>query len=151
MQRRRVGRDGPGRLEKIPLFEGLFTGQRRMLADLVDEVLADEGEVLMAEGMQGLEVMMIEEGAAEVHQGGERINTMGPGDFFGELAVLGDGMPRTATVTALSPVRGLVFTAHFVREIRDRLPLVGERIEQAARERAERDMRARGSDRPAGV
>jgi CRP-like cAMP-binding protein len=154
MQRRRVGRDGAGRLQAIPLFEGLSVGQCRMLADLVDEIVVDPGEVLMYEGTQGLEMMMIESGTAEVVKGGERINTMQPGDFFGEIAVLGDGTPRTATVTALTPVQGLVFTAHFAREIHDRMPEVGARIERAARDRAARDERAhdeRSSGRAAGV
>jgi CRP-like cAMP-binding protein len=151
VRRHRVGRDGAERLGRLALFEGLSIGQCRMLGDLVDELLADEGEVLMAEGRQGLELMMIEQGTAEVRQAGERINTMEPGDFFGEIAVLGDGSPRTATVVALTPVRGLVFTAHFVREMHDRLPLVGERIEQSARDRGERDRRAQGSDHAAGV
>lgn len=114
-----------------------------MLAGLVDEVLAEEGEVLMAEGEQGFEMMMIEEGTAAVYQGGEQINQMQPGDFFGEMSILGDGIPRSATVTALTPVRGLLFTAHFVREIRDRLPAIGERMERVAAERAERDRLAR--------
>jgi CRP/FNR family transcriptional regulator, cyclic AMP receptor protein len=120
-----------------------------MLAGLVDEVLAEEGEVLMAEGEQGFEMVMIEEGTAAVRQGGEQVNEMQPGDFFGEMAVLGDGMPRSATVTALTPVRGLLFSAHFVREIRDRLPAIGERMQRVAAERAERDRLARTPGHPA--
>jgi CRP/FNR family cyclic AMP-dependent transcriptional regulator len=139
MQRRSVGRDGAERLRAISLFEDVSIGQCRMLAGLVDEVQAGVGEVLMAEGEQGLELMMIEQGSAAVSQGGEQINTMGPGDFFGEVSVLGDGAPRTASVVALTDVRGLVFTAHFIREIHDRLPNVGARMDEAARNRLERD------------
>ncbi len=120
-----------------------------MLAGLVDEVLAEEGEVLMAEGEQGFEMVMIEEGTAAVRRHGEQINEMQPGDFFGEMAILGDGMPRSATVTASTPVRGLLFSAHFVREIHDRLPAIGERIERAATDRAERDHLARAAEDPA--
>jgi CRP/FNR family cyclic AMP-dependent transcriptional regulator len=149
LQRRSVGRDGPERLGGIPLFEGLSPGRLRMLAGLVDEVLAEQGEVLMAEGEQGFEMMMIEQGSAVVRQGGDLIDEMHPGDFFGEMAILGDGMPRSATVTALTPVRALLFGAHFVREIRDRLPAIGERIERAAAERAERDRAARAAEHPA--
>jgi CRP-like cAMP-binding protein len=120
-----------------------------MLAGLVDEVLADEGEVLMEEGEQGFEMMMIEEGTAAVRRDGEQINEMQPGDFFGEMAILGDGMPRSATVIAVTPVRGLLFSAHFVREIHDRLPAIGERIERAAQQRAARDRLARAAEDPA--
>jgi CRP-like cAMP-binding protein len=116
-----------------------------MLGRLLDEITADPGEVLMAEGSQGLELMMLEEGSAEVLQKGERINVMEPRDFFGEISVLVDGGPRTASVVALTPLRCLVFSAHFVRTMHDRLPQVGERMEQAVRERRERD-RARSSE-----
>jgi CRP-like cAMP-binding protein len=132
VHRRSVGRDGAERLAKISLFTAVPRGQLRALAELLDEVTAEEGEVVMAEGEQGFELMMIEDGTAEVTQGGERINVMGPGEFFGELSVLGDGQLRTATVTAASEFRGLVFTAHFMRQIHDRLPLVGERMDQMA-------------------
>ncbi len=135
----------PARLAAIPLFEGLSPGQLSMLGRLLDETTADPGEVLMAEGSQGLELMMLEEGSAEVLQNGERINVMEPGDFFGEISVLVDGGPRTASVVALTPLRCLVFSAHFVRTMHDRLPQVGERMEQAVRERRERD-RARSSE-----
>ncbi len=147
MQRRSIGTDGPQRLGAIPLFDGLSAGQLSMLGRLLDEVLADPGEVLMAEGSQGFEMMMIEEGSAEVCQHGERINVMQPGDFFGEMAVLADGSPRTASVVALTPLRALLFTARFARTMHDRVPQVGERMEQAARERLERDARA---DAPQG-
>jgi CRP-like cAMP-binding protein len=150
MQRRSVGADGPSRLANIPLFDGLSPGQLQMLARLLDEVVADTGEVLMAQGEQGFELIMIEEGSAEVLQNGERINLLGAGDFCGELAVLGDGAPRTATVTALVPLRGLLFTAHFLRTVHDRLPVVGERLRAAAGERRARDERAVGEDQPAG-
>jgi CRP-like cAMP-binding protein len=145
MRRHSVGPDGPQRLERIPLFADLSPGQRQMLARLVDEVVAGSGETIMAQGGPGYEFMVLEQGAAEVLQDGERINAIGPGDFFGELAVLGDGGPRTASVIATSDARGLVFTAHFTREIRARFPLVKERIDRVARERLERDAQARGA------
>ena len=139
MQRRSAGSSGAQRLAAIPLFEGVSPGELNMLGRILDVVVAEPGEVLMAEGGQGFEVMMIEEGSAEVLQRGERINVMEPGDFFGEIAVLSDGAPRTATVVALTPLQGLVFTAHFARTMHDRLPRVGERMQQAVRERRERD------------
>ena len=143
MRRRSVGPDGAQRLERIPLFADLSPGQLQMLARLVDEIVAGSGETIMAQGGPGYEFMILEEGVAEVLQDGEQINTIGPGDFFGELAVLGDGAPRTASVVAASDARGLVFTAHFTHEIRTRFPAVKERIDRVARERLERDVQAR--------
>lgn len=152
MQRRSLGSDGAERLARLELFADTTVGERRILARLIDEIVCEEGETLMREGSSGYEFIVIEEGTAEVTQAGEPINRLGAGAFFGELAVLGDGTPRTASVTATSPVRGLAFTAHFMREARERFPALGERIDAAAREHLEADARrgrARGSARRA--
>jgi CRP/FNR family cyclic AMP-dependent transcriptional regulator len=146
MQRRRIGGDGASRLGEIDLFASLSLGQRRMLAQLVDELVAGDGEVLMTEGEAGFEFMILEQGTAETSQRGEPINAMGPGDFFGELAIISGGAPRTATVVATSDVRALAFTAHFMREMRERLPAVGEQIDRIAQQRVDRDAQARAGD-----
>lgn len=148
MQRRSIGPEGAERLGRIPLFEGVSEGQRRMLARLVDEVHVPAGEMIMRQGEHGYEFMLVEQGQAEVTQDGEPIRALDPGDFCGELAILGDGTPRSACVLARTDVVGLVFTAHFLREIRERLPLVGERIDRVARERVERDSAARSGSEP---
>jgi len=136
--------DGASRLEDIHLFAGLSVGQRRMVARVLDEMTAEPGETLMSQGDFGYEVLIIEEGTAEVLQDGRRINEMGPGDPFGELAVLETGGQRSATVIATSPLRAIILTAHFMREVRDRMPDVGEEIDRAAAEHRERDARERG-------
>ncbi len=141
MQRHSLGSDGPERLAPLELFGDTTVGERRMLARLVDEITCDAGETLMHEGSFEYEFVVIEDGTAEVTQGGLAVNQLGPGAFFGELAVLGDGTPRTASVTATSPVRGLVFTAHFMREVRERFPVIGERIDTAAKEHLDADTR----------
>jgi cAMP-dependent protein kinase regulator len=142
MQRRRLGRDGAERLGRIDAMRELSIGQRRELAEVVDEVVVDAGETLMQQGEPGYEFLMLEEGSAEVVKDGEPINEMGPGDFFGELAILQDGTPRTASVIATSDLRAIVFTAHFMRLMRERMPSVGAQIDRAAAERRERDLRA---------
>jgi CRP/FNR family transcriptional regulator, cyclic AMP receptor protein len=142
MMRRSLAGDGAEELARIPLFAELTTGERRMLGRLVDELVAGPGETLMRQGEPGYEVLAIEQGTAEVIQDGQVINTMGPGDFFGELAVLEAG-PRTASVIASSQLRAIVFTAHFLHELRERMPSVGARIDSVATERIEHDARAR--------
>ncbi len=141
MQRRSLGSDGADRLGGLELFAGTTVGERRMLARLVDEIACEEGETLVGEGSPGYEFIVIEQGTAEVTREGHAINQLGAGDFFGELAVLGDGRPRTASVCATSPMRGLLFTAHFMREARERFPAIGERIDAAAKERLQADAR----------
>lgn len=144
MQRRTMGSDGASRLEKIGLFADLSTGQRLMLARVLEEMTAEAGEELMREGDFGYEVLILEDGTAEVLQGGAHINEIGPGDLCGELAVLEVGGPRTATVVATSPLRAIVLTAHFMREVRARMPAVGEQIDRAAAEHKERDAQRAG-------
>jgi CRP-like cAMP-binding protein len=145
VHRRQLGRDGAERLGKIAVLSDLSIGRRRELARLADEVEAAAGEVIVLQGDPGYEFMMLEEGRADVLKDGAQINTMGPGDCFGELAVLSDGATRTASVVATSDLRAVVLTAHFMREMHDRLPAVGERIDHVAAERTERDVRAGGT------
>jgi CRP-like cAMP-binding protein len=54
---------------------------------------------------------------------------MGPGDFFGELAVLTVGGQRNASIVATSPVRIVTLTAHYMREVSERMPAIGAKIE----------------------
>jgi CRP-like cAMP-binding protein len=145
MHRKSIGSDGAQRLTRISLLSGLSPGERQMLSRLVDEVLLDPGEELMHEGDYGYEVVFVEDGSGDVLQGGEKINTVGPGDAVGELAVLDTGGERTATVIATTPLRGLVLTSHFMHHVRERMPSMAEAIDRAAAEHRERDrLRAAG-------
>jgi CRP-like cAMP-binding protein len=139
MQRSQLRTNGAERLGKIDVLGDLSIGRRRELARLADEVTAEAGEVIMTQGDPGYEFMMLEEGHADVIQDGERINAMGPGDCLGELAVLSDGRNRTASVVATSDLRAIVLTAHFMREMHDRLPSAAKLIDRVAAERAEHD------------
>ena len=65
---------------------------------------------------------------------GRRINTLGPGDFFGEIALVSD-TPRTATVTATSPVRALVVTDRSFRRLLEDLPQMQTKVLTALAER----------------
>jgi len=143
VKRRRIGRDGAERLGRIDALRDLSLGQRRMLAEIADEITVPAGETLIRQGDPGYEFIMLEEGSAEVLQDGERINVVGPGDFFGELSVLEDGAARSASVVATTDVRAIVLTARFMREMRERMPSVGEQIDRTAAERRERDQRVR--------
>jgi CRP-like cAMP-binding protein len=148
MRRKTIGSDGAERLQAIHLFSDLSLGQRRMVARLVDELVAEPGEELMREGDLGHEVVFIEDGTADVRQDGALINTVGPGDMIGELAVLRDGAPRKATVVAVSPLRAMVLTSHFMRDLHTQMPDVAQAIDRAAAEHRERD-RLRQAAEPA--
>jgi CRP-like cAMP-binding protein len=148
MRRSSVGIDGSRRLGALEFFAGLSPAHLRMLAEHVDALDADPGELLMDEGAYGYEAIFIEEGTAEVRQGGELINTVGPGEILGELALVDDGGKRTASVTVTSRLRALTLTSHSFHEIRARMPELAEAIDRAAAEHHERDRARR--QQPAG-
>ena len=89
----------PSRLAAIPLFAGLDDADLAAVAAAAVEVEAAEGETLTMQGDLGHALFAIESGTAEVHANGERLATLGPGDIFGEMAVVSAGI-RTATVVA---------------------------------------------------
>jgi len=117
------------RLKQIRVFADLSIAERKMLARIVDEFSAPAGATLVSQGDYGYEFMVIEQGTVDVIRHGELIDTMGPGDFFGELAVLADGAQRNASIVASSPVCVLRLSAHDMRVVRERMPLVGQQID----------------------
>jgi CRP-like cAMP-binding protein len=96
-------------LKQSPLFEGLSRKQLARLAQLSDDLDVPAGSVLCTEGSRGREFFVIIDGEAEVTKGGRHVATVGPGDFFGEIALL-ERVDRTATVTAATPLRFFVIS-----------------------------------------
>ena len=85
------------------------------------------GRVLCTQGAPGDEFFVIVDGAATVTIDGDDVASLGPGDFFGEMALL-DGGPRIATVTTTSPARLLVLTRPEFNALLERVPAVCHRI-----------------------
>jgi CRP-like cAMP-binding protein len=96
--------DVTAKLAKVPIFSGCSKRELAIIARAAKEVSHREGTVIAREGERGIGLFLILEGRCLVTIGGKTKAKLGPGDFFGEVALL-DGGPRTATVTALSPVR----------------------------------------------
>jgi monovalent cation:H+ antiporter, CPA1 family len=92
------------RLATIPFFAALDEDVRSSVAEVAFEVEAAPGEQLTVEGDFGYALYAIESGAADVSADGRELGSLGPGDVFGEIAVLASGR-RTATVVARSPMR----------------------------------------------
>lgn len=88
-------------LAKIPLFKECTKKELQAVSRLVTPINVKAGKVLTKEGDAGREFMIIASGTASVRRKGRKIAALGPGDFFGELALLA-GVPRTATVIAES-------------------------------------------------
>jgi CRP-like cAMP-binding protein len=91
-------------LVSIPLFADLTLDQREGIARLCEEIDIAAGDTLLREGDFGFAMFAITSGTAEVVQNGEVIRTLGPGDVFGEIAVLASGR-RTASVVAITPMK----------------------------------------------
>jgi CRP-like cAMP-binding protein len=94
-------------LSRVPLFAGCSKKELRLIATIADEIDFRPGKTLTRQGAPGREFFVLLEGQVDVERDGEKINSLGPGEFFGELALISN-IPRTATVTATSPIRALV-------------------------------------------
>jgi CRP-like cAMP-binding protein len=96
--------DVPAKLANVPIFSECTKRELAIIARAAKEVSHRQGTVIAREGERGIGLFLILEGRCDVSIGGKTKAKLGPGDFFGEVALL-DGGPRTATVTAASPVR----------------------------------------------
>ena len=122
------------RLKAIPLFAGLGKKERRSVAQQADEVDIEAGRHLVREGEFAYEFFAIEEGTAEVRRGDQLLAELGPGDFFGEMGLIGQ-VTRNASVVATSPLTVLVLTGSSFRHIERELPDVSKQIRKAIEER----------------
>lgn len=105
-----------------------------MIAAFAEEKSVGDGHVLLREGDYANEFMIIEEGSAVVERGGEQIAELGPGDFFGETAVINKDM-RSATVRATAPVLLISLTTFDFKRM-ERLPGVMAKIEETVEARS---------------
>jgi CRP/FNR family transcriptional regulator, cyclic AMP receptor protein len=96
--------DATSRLAKVPIFSECTKRELTIISRAAKEVSHKEGTVIAREGERGVGLFLILEGQCNVTIGGKTKAKLGSGDFFGEVALL-DGGPRTATVTAMTPVR----------------------------------------------
>jgi CRP/FNR family cyclic AMP-dependent transcriptional regulator len=94
----------------------------------------EEGKVLTREGKSGSEFFVIVDGEVSVTKNGQEIRTLGPGDFFGEIALLED-TPRTATVVAKTPLRFFVLTRQSFRSMLAHQPELEQKVLAALAER----------------
>ena len=122
-------------LRQVPLFARCSKRELAEIATLADEIDLREGKELIREGARGREFFVLLEGQADVFKNGRRINQMGPGEFFGEIALVAPSAIRTATVTATTPVRVLVVTAQNFRGLLERQPEIKLKVLEALAER----------------
>ena len=132
-----------GRLATIPFFAALDEDVLASVAESAFEVEAAEGEQLALEGDFGYALYAIESGTADVSADGRSLGSLGPGDVFGEIAVLASGR-RTATVVATTPMRLIALFKRDVWALERRDPAAAARLRELVDEasRAHRLTRA---------
>jgi CRP-like cAMP-binding protein len=121
-------------LEAIPLFKSLEPADLEELAVRFSEQTVGEGKRLCGEGAPGYSFFVLSEGGAVVTSDGELLAELGPGDFFGEVAILGGGR-RSATVTTTAPTTLLVLFGTEFRELQQSHPKIAAELEAAMERR----------------
>lgn len=121
-------------LKRVPLFSKLKRKELEDVAHIADEIDLKAGKEMATEGDRGREFFVLLKGEADVTKGGQKINTMKEGDFFGEIALV-TKMPRTATVIATSDVDVLVITEQAFDNLLKKSPEIGRGVAEALAER----------------
>jgi CRP/FNR family transcriptional regulator, cyclic AMP receptor protein len=124
-------------LKRVPLFARLGTRELERLGQLADEVEVGLDTVLAEQGSIGHEFFIVLDGRVMVLDGGTPIRTLGPGDFFGEIALI-ESVPRTATVRAEGIVQLLVVGHREFHALMDEFPSVRAAVLDALAERLRR-------------
>jgi CRP/FNR family cyclic AMP-dependent transcriptional regulator len=90
-------------LATVPLFSACSKKELGLVSRGAERITVDAGKVIVTEGSAGSEFFVILSGAARVERSGKKVASLGPGAFFGDLALL-DRAPRNASVIAESPM-----------------------------------------------
>ena len=121
-------------LKDVPFFNELSKRELAMVAQQTDEVDIEPGSVLAREGDFGHEFFVIIDGTAEVLRGDTVLAELGPGEFFGEMALI-DEDRRMATVKAISAMKVLVMTRTSFRGIDRTMPKIHAAVTEAIEKR----------------
>jgi CRP/FNR family cyclic AMP-dependent transcriptional regulator len=132
-----ANKDVVERLSRVPIFSGCSKKELQTVAKAIKQIQHAAGSVVATEGEPGAGLFIIDAGEARVTIGGKTINTLGPGDFFGEMALL-DGGPRTATVTAKTDLSLYVLTEWVYRGLLTEHPSIAIRTLEAVAARLRR-------------
>jgi CRP-like cAMP-binding protein len=114
-------------LAKVPLFSACSKKELQTIARASDDVEVRSGKVLVEEGKPGHEFFLILNGKASVKRGKKEIAKLGPGQYFGELALLDRG-PRSASVIAASDMDVLVLGQREFAGVIDEVPTLAHKL-----------------------
>ncbi len=121
-------------LEGLTIFSGLSRRQRKIIAQHADEVDVPNGAKVVEQDRLAIELYIIKSGSADVYDGDELINQLGPGDIVGEIGVL-ETHKRTATVIATSPISAVVMYGPELMALKNSVPALFADLEELVRTR----------------
>ena len=124
----------------IPLFAGLVSEDRARVAAVARRLHWAVGQVVLGEGEFAFDFYAITHGAAEVRHGARRVATLGDGDFFGEIGLVGQSAGnaarrRSATVIVTAPTEAVAIAGSDLRGLAQEIPMLREALDRAAAER----------------
>jgi CRP-like cAMP-binding protein len=125
-------------LRTVPMFQTCSDKELRPVAKLAETLDFAAGEEIIKQGKTGHEFYILLSGKAEVTRDGVSIATLGPGDYFGELALL-DPSPRVATVTMISAGQVLEVTQREFWQLMSDLPILPLKLLQGMARRMHAD------------
>jgi CRP-like cAMP-binding protein len=121
-------------LHRIPLFERLGKTELSRVAQLADEVDVPADRVLMRQGDLGSQMFVVASGRVRIERDGENLAELGPGDWFGEMALVSEGN-RSATATAVEPSRLFVLAHREFHSLMDENPGVRSAVFECVADR----------------
>jgi CRP-like cAMP-binding protein len=135
-------KSAPLDLKSIWMFSGCSSSEIRKIRGSLDQVSVPPGKVLVEEGRIGTEFFLIVSGTAAVTREGKKVATLGPGSYFGELALL-DRKPRSASVVSETDMDLLVLSQRQFNSLLESVPTISRKMLAAMANRLrEADARA---------
>jgi CPA1 family monovalent cation:H+ antiporter len=122
-------------LARVPIFSGMRPQDIQEVTDRAITVYARKGINLVRQGEAGFDFFVVLDGTADVTMGGSVVATLGPGDVFGEMALM-EGGKRVADVVATSAMRLATMMVWDFREMTKNHPEVMEKLKELARARS---------------
>ncbi len=115
------------RLASVDLFAGVSKRGRQAIASSMRMVQHTKGQEVTATGRQGIGFHLILDGTADVLLRGKKVNSLGPGDYFGEISVV-DGKPRSAVIRATSDLSTAAISSWKFRPMLREQPAIAEAL-----------------------
>ncbi len=117
-------------LKQVPLFSGLDGKELQEVANSMKSRTFSQGQEIAVEGESGVGFFVIEDGEAKVTVHGDEVRRLGPGDYFGEIALIAQS-PRTATVTADTELKTYGMTFWDFRPLVEETPGIAWKLLQS--------------------